>query len=81
MGRLGVERATYLPVTELTHFLDHFLIYYDFHDFFFFFWPHSMVCGNLVIQKGIEPRSMVLKAWSLNHWTTGEFPMTFMIYS
>ena len=36
MGRLGVERATYLPVTELTHFLDHFLIYYDFHDFFFF---------------------------------------------
>ena len=41
---------------------------------FFFFSPHYMVCGILVPQPGIEPRSPAFEARSLNHWTIGEVP-------
>ena len=46
--------------------------------FFFFFpqWggrePHLKACEILVPQAGIEPRSLGVKAWSLNHWIARE---------
>ena len=39
------------------------------------FWLHHMVCGTLVPWHGIEPASLALEAWSLNHWTTREVPI------
>ena len=39
--------------------------------FFFFF---CTAYGILVPQPGIEPGPSAVKAWSLNHWTTREFP-------
>ena len=41
---------------------------------FFFFWPHHVSCGILVPWPGIKPTPLAMKAQSLNHWTTGEFP-------
>ena len=32
-------------------------------------------CGLLVEACRVEPRPPALGAWSLNHWTTREFPM------
>ena len=34
---------------------------------FFFFWPHLMACGILVIQPGIEPHFLAVRAQSPNH--------------
>ena len=39
--------------------------------FFFFFKLHNKACGILASCPVIEPVSPVVKAWSLNHWTTG----------
>ena len=33
---------------------------------------------DLVLRPGIEPRSSALGAESLSHWTTKEFPHTFL---
>ena len=41
---------------------------------FFIFCPHSTACGILVPPPGIEPMPLAMKMWSLNHWTTREFP-------
>ena len=35
-----------------------------------------MACGILVPWPGIEPMSLALEAWSLNHWTTREVPVS-----
>ena len=32
--------------------------------------------GILVPQLGIEPMPLALEAWSLNHWTSREVPVT-----
>ena len=40
---------------------------------FFLFWSHHAACGTLVPQPGIELMPLV-KAQSLNHWTSREFP-------
>ena len=45
--------------------------------FIFIFWPRLMDCGILVPRPGIEPGPSVVKAWSPNHLTTGEFPTIF----
>ena len=42
--------------------------------FVFNFWPHSVACGILVPQPGIEPAPSALGAQSLNHWTGREGP-------
>ena len=42
--------------------------------FVFNFWPHSVACGILVPQPGIETAPSVLGAQSLNHWTGKEGP-------
>ena len=34
-------------------------------------WPHH---GILVPQPGIKPLPPAVEVWSVNHWTTGEFP-------
>ena len=39
-------------------------------DSFSFFGPHLIACRILVPWPGIEPSSLGLEAWSLNHWTT-----------
>ena len=49
------------------------------HIYFLFFKVYSflgghIVCGILVSQPGIEPRPMAVKAQSLNHRITKEFP-------
>ena len=40
--------------------------------FFIIFWSHRVACQILIPQPGIELVLPVLKAQSLNHWTTGE---------
>ena len=35
---------------------------------------------DLSSQIGIEPMPPVLKAWSLNHWTTREFPVVHILF-
>ena len=42
--------------------------------FLIFVWLQYMVCRILVPWLGIEPRPLTVKAQSLNHWTTKEFP-------
>ena len=37
-----------------------------------FFWPHHVVCGNLVPQTGTEQVPSAMEVQSLNHWTTRE---------
>ena len=46
--------------------------------FLFTFWPCGM--WDLSSQIGIEPMPPVLKAWSLNHWTTREFPVVHILF-
>ena len=40
----------------------------------FIYLPHCMACGILVPQPVIEPGPSEVKARSLNHWATREFP-------
>ena len=40
-------------------------------------WPHHVAHGTLVPQPGIEPVSLALEMWSLNHWTSREVQSTF----
>ena len=47
--------------------------------FFYFFWSRHVPCGNLVPRPGIEPMSLALGVWSLNHWTAREVPVTVLI--
>ena len=42
--------------------------------FFFCFGRIAWLSGILVPWLGVEPESLALEAWSLNHWTTGEIP-------
>jgi len=46
--------------------------------FFFFltFWPCFSACGILIPLPGIEPSPSAVEAWSLNHWTIREVPIT-----
>ena len=37
---------------------------------FFFFWPHCVAHGILVLQLGTEARHLAVKAWSPNHQGT-----------
>ena len=46
--------------------------------FFFFFRLYRRACGILVPWSGIEPSPSAIKAQSLNHWTPGEFPHSFL---
>ena len=34
----------------------------------FIFWQHSVACGILVLQPGMEPVPPAVEAWSLKHW-------------
>ena len=40
----------------------------------FFLAMHHVACGILVLQPGIKLGPLAMKAWTLNHWTTREFP-------
>ena len=44
----------------------------SFFNLIFFFWPHHVVCGNLVPQTGTEQVPSAMEVQSLNHWTTRE---------
>ena len=53
------------------------LILFYFYDYdYYYFWPGCMVCRIIVPKPGIEPMSLALEAWSLNHWTAREVPIT-----
>ena len=39
-------------------------------------WLHCAACGILVPPPRIEPMPPVLEAWSLNHWTAREVPLS-----
>ena len=61
------------------------LIIYFICSFFFLtfskiLWPHHNACGILFPQSGIKPAPPTMKAWSLNHWTTEEFPRVAHFY-
>ena len=51
-------------------------IHHIFFFFFFFFWLHHTTCRILVPRPRIEPGLPTVEAWSLNHWSTREFPYT-----
>ena len=65
------DTVVYIP-SERTRTLPYHCSNFFF--FFFFFWPCHSAYGILVPQPGIEPRSWAVKAQTLNHWTTREFP-------
>ena len=44
--------------------------------FFFFFWPRHTACGILVPRPGMEPETPAVEAWSPNHWTSREVPLS-----
>ena len=45
----------------------------------FFFWPHCVVCGILVLWPAIEPVPPAVETRSLNHWTAREVPLFFIL--
>ena len=46
---------------------------------FFLFFPFGCTAHRILIpQPGTEPVFLAAKAWSLNHWTTREFPTGFL---
>lgn len=42
--------------------------------FVYVFWLYCMAHGFLVPQLGVNPMPLEVKVWSLNHWTSREFP-------
>ena len=42
--------------------------------FYLFVWPYHAAFEILVPRPGIQPMSLALGMWSLNHWTTREVP-------
>ena len=44
-----------------------------------FFWPHHVACSILVPPPGMEPLPLAVEAWSLNHCTAREFPITVVV--
>ena len=38
----------------------------------FSLWLHNAACGILVPQPGMEPVSLAMEAWNLNHWPAQE---------
>ena len=53
-----------------------FILFFSFFFLNFFAAPCHAACGILVPQPGIEPGPSAVKAWSLNHWTDREFPLS-----
>ena len=47
--------------------------------FFNFFWLCCAAWGIVVPQSGIEPMSLAVKAWSLNHWTSSDISTYFLL--
>ena len=43
------------------------------------FWPRQAACGILVHWPGIKPAPPAVEAWSPNHWTAREFPLSFFL--
>ena len=58
--------------------LDFFLHLSFFKEIFLnlFYLATCATCGILVLQPGIKPRTPALGAWSHNHWTAREVPIT-----
>ena len=44
-----------------------------------FFLPHHVACSILVPPPGMEPLPLAVEAWSLNHCTAREFPITVVV--
>ena len=46
----------------------------------FFFLPCHVACRILVPPPGMEPLPLAVEAWSLNHCTAREFPITVVVF-
>ena len=70
-GRVGYDLVTKQQQHGVYYY--HLLSQYL---FFFFFSAllHCEACGILVPWPEIDPKPSVMKVWSPNHWTAGEFP-------
>ena len=42
----------------------------------FFFGPHHSACRILALRPVIKPGPLAVKAWSPNHWTARESPLS-----
>ena len=62
-------------------FLKDILLIMEFRFDFFFFFAVLYGLQILIPQQGIEPIPSTVKAWSLNHWTTSEFPDMTILFS
>ena len=62
-------------------FLKDILLIMEFSCCFFFFFSVLYGLQILVPQQGAEPIPSTVKAWSLNHWTTREFPDMTILFS
>ena len=47
---------------------------------FLFIFFGCLACGIQVTRPDIEPELLAVKAWSPNHWTTREFPISVLFY-
>ena len=45
---------------------------------YYFFLMHRDVCRLLVLQLGIEPKPLAVKALSVKHWIAREFPRSLL---
>ena len=78
---LGCHCSVYFIVRYYTYIFDHLFPLQPGTSFFFsfclfYFWPHLMVCGNLVSQPRMKHTPLVLKVQNLNHLASKEVPGT-----
>ena len=71
-----IQGCLYFPFIPEGYFADHGIQVW-----FFFFFAVLYGLQILVPQQGIEPIPSTVKAWSLNHWTTSEFPDMTILFS
>ena len=71
-----IQECLYFPFIPEGYFADHGIQVW-----FFFFFAVLYGLQILIPQQGIEPIPSTVKAWSLNHWTTSDFPDMTILFS
>ena len=71
------SNVSLLPATLSLPHLDDFWSLQQLIQYFFLIWPCHAAYGILIPWPGIKPKAPILKAYSLNHWTTREIPTHF----
>ena len=77
VGRLVQAIASWgeLPLTSVELIFGSPIVAFSFFLSFFFFWPHREACRIPIPWPCTEPVPPAVEAWSLNQWTTREFPL------